>query len=43
MPGVRVNIRCLWLGVGVNLRFEDWNLGSVLVLGVRFSVSCYQL
>ena len=24
----------------VNLRFEGWNLGSVLALGVRFRVSC---
>ena len=38
--GVRVNVRCLWLGNGVNLRFEGWNLGSVLALGARFRVCC---
>ena len=40
MSGIRVNGRCLGLIVGVNLRFEGWNLKSVLALGARFRVSC---
>ena len=41
MSGVRVNVRFLWLGIVINLRFEGWKLGSVLALGARFMVSCY--
>ena len=40
MSGVRVNVRFLWLGTGVNLKFEGWNLGSMLASGVRFRISC---
>ena len=40
MSGVRVNVRCLWLGIVINLMFEGWNLGSVPALGIRFMVSC---
>ena len=40
MSGVKVNVRCLWLGIVINLRFEGWNLGLVLALGARFMVRC---
>ena len=49
MSDVRVNVKCLWLGNGVNFRFVGCNLGSVLalrlglLLGERVNARYYYL